>query len=328
MPDWGEVLKELLGSAGPTGPDNDGVRRKYLGMLAAHTGRDTILYATRWTSADADPSLTSITEEDIHGFMAVMRGLRSRKLDLIIHSPGGSAEAAEAIVAYLRDRFDHIRVIIPQSAMSAATMIACAADEIVMGAHSFLGPIDPQLLSPSGPIPAQAVLDQFEMAKQQCKDPKLLGAWAPMLSRYGPALLVQCKNALRLSEDLVCEWLKSWMFRDRKYGARAARRAAKTLAKHGEFRSHGRHISRDRARTIGLNVVDLESDRTLQDLALSVFHATTHTFDQRPVGKIIENHIGKAYVKLHQQIPLALPMATPQRPIPPTRRLAPEPSAS
>ena len=56
-----------------------------------------------------------------------MNGLRNDKLDLIIHSPGGSVEAAEQIVNYLRAKYAHIRAIIPHSAMSAATMIACAA---------------------------------------------------------------------------------------------------------------------------------------------------------------------------------------------------------
>ena len=65
-------------------------------------------------------------------------------LDLLMHSPGGSPDAAEAVVNYLRSKFTDIRVIIPQAAMSAATMLACAANRIVMGKHSSLGPIDPQ----------------------------------------------------------------------------------------------------------------------------------------------------------------------------------------
>ena len=59
--------------------------------------------------------------------------------------------------------------------MSAATMIACASDEIMMGKHSSLGPIDPQFIINSGQganaFPAQAILDQFEIAKEDCKDP-------------------------------------------------------------------------------------------------------------------------------------------------------------
>ena len=82
-------------------------------------------------------------DEDIHALMEVTAGLHSPDVDLILHSPAGSPEAAEAIVSYLRSRFTHIRVVVPQLAMFAATMIACAADEIVMGKHSFLGPTDP-----------------------------------------------------------------------------------------------------------------------------------------------------------------------------------------
>src|SRR3990172_1934493 len=67
-------------------------------------------------------------------------------LDLILHLPGGSAEVREAIVQYLRSRFTDIRVFIPQAAMSAASMLSCAANRIVMGSHSFMGPIDPQFV--------------------------------------------------------------------------------------------------------------------------------------------------------------------------------------
>ena len=110
---------------------------------------------------EAPPSFVSIGEEDTHALMEVTADLEGPDLDLILHSPGGSPEAAEAIVSYLRSRFSHIRVIVPQLAMSAATMISCAADEILLGKHSFLGPTDPQIVlsTPLGlrPVPAQAV---------------------------------------------------------------------------------------------------------------------------------------------------------------------------
>lgn len=139
--------------------------------------------------------------------MEVIQGLPGENLDLILHSPGGSLEAAEAVVTYLRSKFTRIRAIVPQLAMSAATMIACAADEILMGKHSFLGPIDPQIVinSPLGPrmVPTQAIEEQFDLAKKECQDPKNLGAWLPMLAQYGPDLLVQCKHASKMARDLV-----------------------------------------------------------------------------------------------------------------------------
>ena len=72
----------------------------------------------------------------IQAFMEVSQGLEGDGFDLILHSPGRSPEVAEAIVSYLRSCFSHIRVIVPQLAMSAATMIACAADEFVQGNHA------------------------------------------------------------------------------------------------------------------------------------------------------------------------------------------------
>jgi ClpP class serine protease len=65
--------------------------------------------------------------------MEAVSNVEEREVDLILHSPGGSAEAAESIVEYLRTRFDRVRVIVPVAAMSAATMMALSADEIVMG---------------------------------------------------------------------------------------------------------------------------------------------------------------------------------------------------
>jgi hypothetical protein len=307
VPTWSEILGELNGALPTQGPGAfDHVRRKYLVLLSNHTKRNTILYATKWTQPGvADASQISITAEDMQGFMEVIHGLDGAAgLDLILHSPGGSPDAAEAIVHYIRSKFDSVRVIVPQAAMSAATMVACAADEIVMGKHSSLGPIDPQFIvsSPGGTmaLPAQAILDQFEMAKDDCKDSSLLGAWMPILPQYGPSLLIQCHNALELAEELASEWLARWMFRATPGGKNVAKGIARKLADHTRYKSHGRPIHRDVARKIGLKVLDLEVDQAVQDLVLSVFHASTHTFASTNAVKIIENQHGRAFVKLQQ----------------------------
>ncbi len=336
MPTWSGILAEIQAEVAQGNPSAfDVVRRKYLAALAAHTKRNAILYATKWTQpGDHDPNLTSITEEDVQGLMEVVHGLPGKNLDLILHSPGGSAEAAEAIVHYLRAKFDHIRVIVPHAAMSAATLVACAANEIVMGKQSSLGPVDPQYILSDQfgriqAVPAQAILDQFNRAKQECKDPHLLGAWAPMLAQYGPALLVQCENALKLAENLAAEWIRTWMLgaTKGKKVAIKARSIAKALRDHKRFKSHARHISRDQARAIGLLVTDLEVDQTFQDLVLSVYHATTLAFDN-PAGavKIIENQLGRAFVKLHRtvQIPVQMmPVPMMPQPVPPSPQVPP-----
>lgn len=313
MPVWSEILRELAQSKTEQGgPDYDGIRRKYLVQAYQHTQRNIILYASRFTQPDPGipPELVSIVDEDMQGIMEVSHGLNGPKLDLILHSPGGTLEVAEAIVTYLRSRFKHIRVIVPHLAMSAATMIACAADVILMGKHSFLGPTDPQLLlnTPLGArmVPVEAILEQFEQAKNECKDAAKMGAWLPMLSQYGPDLLVQCRNARDLARTLVERWLKTYMFRKRADREEKAKEAAEWLTKHGEHKSHGRHLPRSEVRQ-KLRVDYLEKDEMTQDLFLSVFHATTLTFTNTIATKIIENQLGKAFIKMQQVIPIRMP---------------------
>ena len=305
MPIWSEILTELAKTRGQDGRcDYDGVRRKYLAEHYQHTGNAVILYASGWLQKpEAPPALISIGDEDIQALMEVSQGLTGDRLDLIMHSPGGSPEAAEAVVSYMRQRFSHIRLIVPQLAMSAATMIACAVDEIVLGKHSFLGPTDPQILLPTSlgvrAVPAQAVLDQFDRAQEECADPAKLSAWLPMLSQYGPDLLVQCESALDMSKDLVKTWLETYMFKNIANRVERAGSVAEWLADHGHFKSHSRHISRAEVESRGLAVVPLEEDPILQDLALSVFHATTHTFANTIAVKIVESHTGRAFIKAH-----------------------------
>ena len=307
MPIWSEILAEVREPLASGGALNfDGVRRKYLYGLHQHTGRDVILYASAWvqkSDADAPGSFLAIDDEDIHALMEVTSGLDGPDLDLILHSPGGSIEAAEAIVSYLRARFSHIRVIIPHLAMSAATMIACSADDIVMGKHSFLGPTDPQVLLSGRFVPAQGILDEFDKAKQECVDPANLSVWLPILQQYNPGLLTLCETALNLSRELVRNWLETYLFKRFPDKEAKAAKASEWLADHTHFKSHSRHISRDELQSHDLLVSGLEDDQTLQDLSLSVFHAVTQMFDATGVTKIVENHKGQVFVKfLPQQL--------------------------
>jgi hypothetical protein len=300
LPTWGEILKQVQESAEQNAgqPDFDGIRRGYLTALQGRTGRDTIIYYSDWLGGSGP----GITLEDMQGIMEVVRGLRSRKLDLLLHSPGGSAEATASIVRYLRRQFDDVRVFVPLAAMSAATMWALSANRIVMGGHSQLGPIDPQLTTPQGSIPARAVIDQFARAKRECaENPALLGAWLPILQQYGPALIEQCESAERLGRDLVREWLREFMLAGQPNAGRKAALIARYFGAYRTHRSHSLGINRDLAREKGVVVDNLEADQDLQDAVLSVHHATLHTFAGRAV-KIVENHLGRAWVQSAQVV--------------------------
>ncbi len=79
-------------------------------------------------------------------------------LDLILHTPGGIALAAFQIAHAIKNRPGRITVFIPHYAMSGGTLIALAANEIVMGENAVLGPVDPQL----GEYPAASLVKLVE----------------------------------------------------------------------------------------------------------------------------------------------------------------------
>jgi ClpP class serine protease len=101
--------------------------------------------------------------------------------------------ATESLVEYLREMFHgNVRAFVPQIAMSAGTMIACSCTEIFMGAHSSIGPIDPQY----GDIPAHGLVEEFERAAREVKeDPSRMLVWAPILQKINPTMLSECIKA-------------------------------------------------------------------------------------------------------------------------------------
>jgi ClpP class serine protease len=96
---------------------------------------------------------------DIQDSEEVLRAIRltpaEMPIDVILHTPGGLVLAAEQIARALRDHPSRVTVFVPHYAMSGGTLIALAADEIVMDPHAVLGPVDPQL----GNHPAVSILN-------------------------------------------------------------------------------------------------------------------------------------------------------------------------
>ena len=104
----------------------------------------------------------------------VLRAIRmtpkDMPIDFIIHTPGGLALAATQIANALADHKAPVRVIIPHYAMSGGTLIALAADEIVMDLHAVLGPVDPQL----GQEPAASIVKIRDIKKPDDIDDQTL----------------------------------------------------------------------------------------------------------------------------------------------------------
>lgn len=332
MPAWGSVLAEI-GKKQQSGQQAvDVVRRKYLKSLNAHTGRNVIAYYSGWLFRPPSTPNLSVGDDDMNAFMAAVHQLkRENGLDLILHTPGGDIAATEALVSYLWVMFDRdIRVIVPQLAMSAGTMIACAARSIVMGKQSSLGPIDPQI----GGVPAQGVIDEFQMAVESIKqDPACAPLWQQIVSRYHPSFLNECAQAIGWSRTMVNGWLCENMFGGDAAHAATAQKIVNFLGDHTATAAHARHIPLSKCEQIGLKIERLEDDKKLQDLVLTVHHAYMHTFSMSPAIKIVENQLGVATVHMSamQQVLRAAPaqaMAQELKTLPPALPDSPVPVQS
>ena len=295
MPGWDEIMAEINNT-----PNNiDYVRRNYLCKLSEYTNRDTIAYYSGWLE-NPQAHNVDINDSDMEGFMNVIKGLECNKgLDLILHTPGGSPEAAEAIVHYIRKKFNNdVRIIVPQLAMSAGTMIACSGKSIIMGKHSSLGPIDPQFNG----IPCYNIKDEFQKAKEELSNTQdNIAYWSILLNRYPPAFLKTALDAIELSSLLVREWLESCMFSGDQEKDEKIEHIVQCLTEHNNSKLHGRHFSIDYCKDIGLKIEEMEENKQLQDLILSVHHSYIATLNMGNVVKIIESSNGKAYINILQK---------------------------
>ena len=115
---------------------------------------------------------------DIDDSERVLRAIRAAQkdvpIDIILHTPGGLALAATQIAMALKAHPSKKTVIVPHYAMSGGTLIAFAADSIIMDPHAALGPVDPQLGDAQGSYPATSLLLVASKKKIDEMDDKIL----------------------------------------------------------------------------------------------------------------------------------------------------------
>lgn len=271
------------------------------------SSRPLIVYAADFgKSHPAVPN--SINYADKTGFSDLIEGLEGDALDVLIHSPGGAANATEQIVGMLRDNFASVRFIVPHAAKSAATLMVLAGDVVLMDDRSELGPIDPQIGKPTFGgivfVPAQAVLDGLEIAKSLVEQEreKILPLLLPLLHQYDLSILQVCREAIRLSKELAYRWLVSYMLRDLDDKEERARAIAEALSDRTRFLSHGRPIRIQEVIALGLKVEDLRETPRLRQKLWQLYCAIEILFDRTRAVKLYENAIGTSFYK---SIPLA-----------------------
>src|SRR5690625_4976713 len=177
---------------------------------------------------------------------AVLRAIRMTDsnipLDLVLHTPGGLVLAAEQIAEALLKHPAQVTVYVPHYAMSGGTLIALAADRIVMDPNAVLGPVDPQI----GNYPAASILSVLERkAADKIEDETLI-------------LANMSEKALRQVKSTVMMLLRYKGWDEGKVEEVA------TLLSTGTW-THDYPIDVDQARGLGLEI-DTEMPKEVYDL--------------------------------------------------------------
>lgn len=150
-------------------------------------------------------------------------------IDIVLHTPGGLVLAAEQVAEALKKHPSKVTVFVPHYAMSGGTMLALAADEIVLDPNAVLGPVDPQI----GEFPAASILRAVHQPNPNRDDRTLI------LADIAEKALRQVKETVR---DLIGDRMP----------ADAADGLAEALTQ--GYWTHDYPISADQARAMGLTV--------------------------------------------------------------------------
>lgn len=249
-----------------------------------------------------------------------------KKVDVYIETPGGSGEAAEEIVLFLRKHFETVSFVVSGEAKSAGTLIVLSGDEILMTETGSLGPIDAQMKIGRSVISAY---DYMEWVKQQREDAqkndRLNPFDATMVAQITPGELGNVYHALKFAEDLVVEWLVNYKFKKwnktetqgkpvtPEMKSKRAAEIAQALSNHAKWRSHGRSIKIEDLEEINLKIACVDDDPKLADVVYRIQMVCRLLFDSSQTYKIFATADSKLF---KQATPTGLtgPMIAPPMP--------------
>jgi ClpP class serine protease len=133
-------------------------RRRALALISRERQATVITLIHRQESLQllGFPVVRYIDIDDAEGILRAIRETpKERAIEIILHTPGGMVLAAQQIAAALADHEGKVTAVVPHYAMSGGTLIALAADEVMVDDHAALGPVDPQL----GQYPAASLIE-------------------------------------------------------------------------------------------------------------------------------------------------------------------------
>lgn len=287
-------------------------RKKQLQRISNIRRRDIIVYASNINASAPN----SIDYSDVLPFSDQLSNLNSEDIDIILETPGGLAEVVEDLVRLVRKKHKNVGIIVPGTAKSAGTIFAMAADEILMGDLSALGPIDAQIVSNGKRFSADAFLEGLNKIRKDASNKKALElAYIPMLQNLFPGEIQHCENAQQFSKTLVTNWLKEYKFKDwnihetsqtpvtQEDKVKRAEEIAKMLCNHGKWLTHGRSIKMQDLQEMKLAITDYSQNTELND-AITRYYTLLQMSFETNIYKIYETTQSQIYRSINQTPPV------------------------
>lgn len=278
-------------------------RKLQLYKISRIRKRDILVYAS-------DPNkggVSALDYSDILPFSDQLFTLKGTEIDIILETPGGIAEVVEDLVGLIRSKYPKVGIIVPGSAKSAGTIFTMAADEILMGPQSALGPIDAQIMSNGKTYSADAFLEGLRKIKDEVNaNNKLDLAYIPILQNISPGEIQHCENAQNFSKALVTNWLKEYKFKfwnehtstgevvTAEEKSKRAKEIASTLCNHGLWLTHGRSIHMSELQNMKLIITDYSVNKELNEAITRYYTLLKMSFETN-LYKIYETPNSQIY---------------------------------
>ncbi len=219
-------------------------RRRIIREIENERGTKVITLIHRkepWSKSDEDPEI--VLEDSEYILQQFKETPQNKPIDFIIHTGGGLTFAGEMMAMATKHHKGKVTAMVPFYALSEGSLIALAADEIMMERYSILGPVDPLLED----MPAAAIMAAVKRKPIQTVTDRML------------LLSDEARMELEKSKAFV-----KWLLSD-KMDEKMAGQVAEFLA--GGYMSSATPITLDVARALGLNVVE-----GIPEKVYSIFH--------------------------------------------------------
>jgi hypothetical protein len=223
-----------------------------------------------YVTGDRQPFVTKVAEDIIPIFARHLEKIgKQDKISLFLYTRGGDMITPIRLIKLMRSYADEIEMIIPYRAHSAGTLISIGADKIVMGRLGELSPVDPSTGHPFNPenpinkkqkmeISVEDLNSYFLLAKEKAgvKDEQMVNVFEDLTAKIHPLSLGNAYRATRMAKQITEKLLL--MHFDKNNDKEKIESIVKEIT--GDICIHGYPITRDEADSLGLSVIEPDSD--------------------------------------------------------------------